>query len=268
MDAEEYRRQYERQVDAVNRRRSPPAGPDTAPPGARELVATMRDRSRVEGVRLAAIDAASIVALARSSVMRALLALLEDPDESVPVRSAALRAIAQAAFSRAEFRRWEPDFRAALRAVATGDDATMRDQALERLSLEGDEYAQRLLADGLRDPTLALVPPARALQLLGHDVHAEHYPLLRDLVETSGTKAVRRTALRLLAADSDAAELFARIAADRSEDPVARSTSAVALQSLAPERFDDVARSVVDDADDDRRVRATFANAIANRSDG
>ena len=119
-----------------------------------------------------------------------------------------------------------------------------------------------------RDPSLALVPAARALQLLGHDVHAEHYPLLRDLVETSPTKAVRRTALRLLAADSDAADLFARIAADRSEDPVARSTSAVALQSLAPERFDDVARDVVRDDGDDRRVRATFANAIANRDGG
>ena len=266
MDAEEYRREYERQVDAVSRRRSPPAGPDTAGPGARELVATMRDGSRSVAVRLAAIDAGSVIALARSSVMRALLALLADVDEDPAVRSAALRALAQAAFSRAEFRRWEPDYRAALRAVATGDDDELRDAALERLALEGDEYAQRLLAEGLRDPSMALVAPARALQLLGHDVHAEHYPLLRDLVETSSTKAVRRTALRLLAADGDATDLFERIAADRSEDPVARSTSAVALQSLAPERFDDVARRI--DDGDDRRVRATFANAIANRADG
>jgi hypothetical protein len=265
MDAEEYRRQYEQQLEAAGRRRSAPVGPDTSSMGARELVAAMRDQAGDPAVRIAVIDAASVGAASRPSIMRALLALLEDPGEVEAVRSAALHAIAQNSFSRAAFRRWEPDVRAVLRAVATGDDPALRDEALERLALDGDEYAQRLLVDGLRDPSLALVPPARALQLLGHDVHAEHYPLLRDLVETTRTKAVRRTALRLLAADSDATELFARIAADRDEDPVARSTSAVALQSLAPARFDDVARDVVGDDADDRRVRATFTNAITNR---
>ena len=199
--------------------------------------------------------------------MQAFIRVLGDPDEVDNVRLAALQALQQNTFSRAGFRRYEADYREALRAAATDDHAALRDQALERLALMRDEYAQRLLVEGLQDPSQALVKPQRALQLLGNDVHAEHYPLLRDIVETSKQPAVRRSALRLLAADSDATELFARIATDKAEDAAARSTSAIALQSLAPDQFQDVARAVVLDDDDDQKVRATFVNAIAHRDD-
>ena len=147
------------------------------------------------------------------------------------------------------------DFRDALRSAATDDDPELREQAMDILALNGDEYVQRLLVEGLQDDNVALVKPQRALQMIGYDVHAEHYGLLRDIVETSKQPTVRRTALRLLAADSDAKDLFARIAADKSEDSAARSTSAIALQSLAPDDFTTVARDVVLDDDDDDKVR-------------
>jgi hypothetical protein len=137
---------------------------------------------------------------------------------------------------------------------------------MELLALNGDEYVQRLLVDGLRDPKVALVKPQRALLMIGYDIHAEHYGLLSGIEETTKQLTVRRAALRLLAADSDATELFARIAADKSEDPAARATSAIALQSLAPEDFTTVARDVVLDDDDDERVRATFINAMSHGS--
>ncbi len=100
--------------------------------------------------------------------------------------------------------------------------------------------------------------------MLGYDVHAEHYPLLRDIVETSKQPTLRRAALRLLAADSGSRALMRRIATDRGEDKDARATAAVALQSLAPKDFDKVARSVVLDDDDDDDVRATVISAITH----
>jgi HEAT repeats len=265
MDADEYRKQYERELASAGRRRAARPGAEAASLSTKELVAAVKDAGRAADTRIALIDASSAGAVAKPSLMQALIRILRDPAEDDRVRSAALRALQQNSFSRTEFRRYEADYRDALRSAATDDDPQLRDQAMERLALTGDEYVQRLLVDGLQDPSKALVPPQRALQMIGYDVHAEHYPMLRDLVETSSKPAVRRSALRLLAADSEATDLFARIAADKGEDPAARSTSAVALQSLAPDQFDDVARDVVLDDDDDRRVRATFVNAIAHR---
>jgi hypothetical protein len=267
MDAEEYRKQYEAELSAASRRRSARPGPNAATMSTRELVAAIKDRDSEAATRIALIDEASVAAVEKPSVVQAMIRILRDPAEVDTVRLAALQALQQNTFSRAGFRRYDADYREALRSAATDDDAGLRDQALERLALMRDEYAQRLLVDGLQDPDQALVPPQRALQLLGNDVHAEHYPLLRDLVDTSTQPAVRRSALRLLAADSDATDMFARIAADKSEDPAARATSAIALQSLAPAQFQDVARDVVLDDDDDQKVRATFVNAIAHRDD-
>jgi hypothetical protein len=87
--------------------------------------------------------------------------------------------------------------------------------------------------------------------MLGYDMHGEYYPLLHDIVEGTRKPQVRRMALRPLAADSGAKDTFARIAADRDDDPVARSTSAVALQSLAPQEFDSLAKTILADDDDD-----------------
>ena len=71
-------------------------------------------------------------------------------------------------------------------------------------------------------------------------------------------------ALGLLAADSGAKNTFAKIAADRTDDPVARSTSAVALQALAPKEFSTLARTIVADEDDDDGVRATVLTALTH----
>jgi hypothetical protein len=148
--------------------------------------------------------------------------------------------------------------------AATDDDADLRAEALDVLALRRDSYAQQLLVDGLRDPGQALVPPLQAVRMLGYDLHAEHYPLLRDIVETSKQQPLRRAALRLLAADSGSRSLMRTIATDRGEDKQCRATAAVALQVLAPRDFDRVARTVVLDDDEDDDLRATVISAITH----
>jgi hypothetical protein len=267
MDADEYRKSYEaeeRKAKSATLRRSSRA--TSTPMKTRDLVAAIKDRATRPKDRIAAINTASVAAVKTASVMNLLIKILADPAEHNQVREAALAALQQSTFSAIEFRRYAADFRDALRSVATDDDADLREQAMELLALNGDQYVQRLLVEGLQNPKAALVKPQRALLMIGYDVHAEHYGLLRDIVETSKQPTVRRTALRLLAADSDAKELFARIAVDKSEDSAARSTSAIALQSLAPDTFTAVARNVVLDDDEDDKVRATFINAMAHGS--
>lgn len=269
MNVDDYRKRYEARVAKAKTaasRRSSRTTAGSAPTSTRDLVAAIKNTSSRPRVRIAAIDVASVAAVKTPSVMNLLIKILADPAEDNDVREAALAALQQNSFSATEFRRYAADFRDALRSAATDEDPELRDQAMDILALSGDEYVQRLLVEGLQDAKVALVKPQRALQMIGYDVHAEHYGLLRDIVETSKQPTVRRTALRLLAADSDAKDLFARIAADKSEDSAARSTSAIALQSLAPEDFTTVGRDVVLDDDDDDKVRATFINAMSHGS--
>jgi hypothetical protein len=269
MDVDEYRRRYEDEAHQAKRaelRRSSRASADSTPTGTRDLVAAIKNTSNRPKKRIAAIDAASAAAVKTPSVINTLIKILADPAEDTEVREAALAALQQNTFSAVEFRRYAAAFRDALRSAVTDEDPELREQAMDLLALNGDEYVQRLLVAGLQNPKVALVKPQRALQMIGYDVHAEHYGLLRDIVDTSKQPTVRRTALTLLAADGDAKELFARIAADKSEDSAARSTSAIALQSLAPDDFTTVARDVVLDDDDDDKVRSTFITAMSHGS--
>ena len=258
MDIARYREEYEARLGEETRTARAAGG------GVRAAVAAIKDRDRSAADRVAAIVDASPGAVGKPSLMKLLLAILADPGEDDAVRLAALSSLQQGSFSVAEFGRYAADFGAALRSAATDDDPALRERALDILALQGDGYAQRLLAEGLQDPAKALVAPRKALEMIGYDVHAEQYGMLRDLAEGSRQKGVRQAALRLLAADSGSADLFARIAADTTDDPGARATAAVALQGMAPSEFAEIARRVVDDDDDHDGVRATFITALAH----
>ena len=101
--------------------------------------------------------------------------------------------------------------------------------------------------------------------MLGYDVHAEHYPLLRDIVATSKQPALRRAALRLLAADSGSRALMRRIASDRTRGQGRPAPPPPSRCSPWLRRdFDRVARTVVLDDDEDDDVRATVISAITH----
>jgi hypothetical protein len=83
--------------------------------------------------------------------------------------------------------------------------------------------------------------------MLGYDVRAEHYGLLYEIVDTSRQPQLRPDGTEAAGGGQRSQGTFTRIAADRSDDPMARSTSAVALLALAPQDFDNLAKTVVAD---------------------
>jgi hypothetical protein len=265
MHPKDYRAQYTEEVEraAANRAEQPARGR-----GTRELVSIIKDTGADVSARLDAVrEVSGFDPLSKPSVIKALLRVLSTPEEPDELRLAALTTLQQCSLRVAEFRPYAADFTAALRTATGSELAALREQAMDLLALHHDPYVQELLVEQLRNPDTATVGPEQALRMLGYDVHAEHYGLLQDIVETSRKPQLRRMALKLLAADSGAKDTFARIAADRSEDPVARSTSAVALQALAPREFDSLAKTVVADEDDDDNVRATMLTALAHNPD-
>jgi hypothetical protein len=192
-----------------------------------------------------------------------LLATLRNRDESVADRTAALEDLAALDFLGPRFAPFRADYREALRDAATDEPREVRARALELLAIGRDPYAQELLVRGLQEPKSALVPEAKAIQLLGYDDHAEVVPLARELFERA-TGAAREEALRVLATDPASEQLLERLLKDKSEKRTIRQLSASGLQSLNPDAFDKTARKIVADEDDYNDIRATALAALAH----
>lgn len=261
MKASEYRRQFDAELGRSAVKKAASARRDER---VDDLLSDLGNRRFGATRRIDAVVRAGSTAVKRPRLMHALIALLADAEEDTDVRRAALSAIEAGSFKTVEFRPYVPDYRQALRVAATDEDADLRAEALDVLALARDSYAQELLVTGLQDRGQALVPPVQAVRMLGYDLHAEHYPLLREIVETSRQQPLRRAALRQLAADSGSRALMRTIATDRDEDRQCRAIAAVALQALAPRDFDRVARTIVLDDDEDDDLRATVISAITH----
>jgi hypothetical protein len=192
-----------------------------------------------------------------------LLATLQNREEPVASRTAALKALAALDFLGPRFAPFRARYKDALRDVATDQPHELRAQALELLAIDRDPYAQELLVRGLQEPTNALVPAAQAIQLLGYDDHAEVVPLVREVYKHA-TGATREEALRVLATDPDSEQLFTHLLGDKSEKRSIRQLSASALQSLNPEAFEETAHKIVADDDDYNDIRATALAALTH----
>jgi hypothetical protein len=273
MSVEDYRANYlQTQAEAATRAADPAdplagglTGDSDAVRGSRtdqEVLASFADTRADTSARIAAIDTVRLDALSRPEVMRALITVLADQADDARVRRAAQNALGELSFAVGDFAPYEADYRGALRIAATDPDPQLAEGALEVLALGHDEYAQRLLVQGLEDPSKAVVSRLRALQFLGYDLHAGHYPMLRRIVEEARDPEERIAALRLLAADSDAAAMLKRIVADRSEDVQARTASAIALNAQNPDAFASTARDIVLDPEEDDDLRAVCLTAL------
>lgn len=281
MDVKEYRKQYEEKLgraaaqrtsyrDFLDKSRAVPERLE-----AFALSEGSEDRGAVEEslqiffdgdedlqVRIVALDGISLEVGESRELIDVVLGLLRDEAQPPQLRRAALRVLQQSSFKVVTFNPKRPDYLAVLRSIVKDPDPELRQRVLEALALEKDEYVQRRLLEGLEDPSRALVTPEKAIQLLGYDIHAEHYPLLREIVRNPPNPRARQEAVRLLGTDATAKDLLAEILGNKSEAPEIRVTSAVALQSLAPAELEAQARQIVLDDDEDDDVRATSLSAL------
>ena len=112
-----------------------------------------------------------------------------------------------------------------------------------------------------------MVPPEKALQLLSYDIHAEAYPLAREIVKNPPNSDAKREALRLLAADATAAPLFEKILRDKDETAENRQISASVLQALKPEKLQTLAREILLDTSEYDDIQATSLTALTQFGD-
>ncbi len=213
--------------------------------------------------RVEAMSEATLAVCDDDQGLQAMLKVLRDPDEHIKVRLAALASLQAASFSVVAFESCRSDYIATLRAIVDDPDPELRQRVLGILAREKDGYAQKKLLEGLENPSRALVPPEKALQLLGYDVHADAYKIARRIVEKPPNQLAKREALRLLAADATAKPVFERILRDKNEAPEYRQISASALHAIAPDTLQKHARAILLDTSESDEIQATSLTAIS-----
>jgi hypothetical protein len=232
------------------------------------MMATKRKVAKKASTRKQTASAPAPVQVAENTDdVRRLLKVLCDTSKPIEVRMAALQSAGAAAFSVANFDSVNADYIAALREVSTDSHEQLRRRALGILMRNKDGFAQKKLLNGLKDPTKALVPPEKALQLLGNDVHAEAYSAARAIVKKPPNKEAKREALRLLAADAKSAPLFEKVLRDKKELRENRQLAASALHSLNPEKLEQQARKILKDKSDYADIKATSLTALEQFGD-
>lgn len=212
--------------------------------------------------RVAAMMEAPLAACESDAQMKSMLDVLKNEEEKIEVRLAALQSLQAASFSVIEFESCRADYIAALRKVVKDPDEELRSRVLGILMREKDGFAQKKLIEGLENPEKALLPPEKALQLLSYDVHAEAYPIAREIIKNPPNETAKREALRLLAADATAAPVFEKVLRDKDELAENRQISASALQALDPEKLQEHAREIVMDQNDYDQIKQTSLTAL------
>lgn len=200
-----------------------------------------------------------------SEKIPALLATLRDAAQSIAVRLAALKALSACRFLGEEFAPYRVDFLNTLRQILHGGDPQLYGRALAILAAEKDSATQDLLRRGLQQPHSATVPAATALHLLGFDDHADIAELAREVFhKAKDDLAAKEAALRVLATDAKSQDLFASLLTDKSQPRSLRALSATGLNVLNPQKFAELAESIVKDHGDFEDIRASALGALVN----
>jgi len=196
-----------------------------------------------------------------------LLAIMTKKSEAVAVRLAAMDVISAATFMGPAYLPHKPDIQEALRTLVTDKSVTIRERALEQLSLDNDSYARDELKKSLRNPDKKIINTAKAIQLLGADDHGEASDIARELYDKLDNKA-KEEALRVLATDPKSSALLEKLMTDKEAKAELRQISAYGLRKLDPDTFLDKALRVISDPDDDPKVQTAYMTGAQKQAQG
>lgn len=266
MDPRQYRQQVEQSLErarsagASEERASDPA----APQDLAAMLAQARDGAADPALRARTLLRAGRVGADDDAPITLALELLGDGAEPAAVRHAALDLLQLAAVTSARFAARRPEYLATLRAIIETPDLPLRERALGVLARERDALAQRRLLEGLADPAKALVAPEVAIPLLGYDLEAGSFPVLRQVAASDAVSLPARVeAARVLAADPGSRDLIEQLARDRAEPVALRQVAAAGLHANDPAAARRLARELVLATDESAEVQATGLTALA-----
>jgi HEAT repeat protein len=197
-----------------------------------------------------------------AAVWQQALSQLASPSSSADEKKQAVQALQAGTFLGHEFDSVRPQYVEALRKAVTDPDEGLRHLALDILVSMKDDYARQKLTESLQGQTAPLIRPAAALALLARDDHNSASTIARDMLAKSGDPATRAQAVRVLGSDKGAIQDLADILRNKDEFREVRRASAVALNGLDPERFQQDAAAILSDGNDFQDIKSTVGGAL------
>jgi hypothetical protein len=230
-----------------------------------QATAITRNQHENSLVRAAALNGLSNRLIKDEALLEEVIQLLGDKSAPPDLRRVALTALQGSQFgSQPMMVRLRPNYKNALRGLLDDADPELRQNAAEFLALDRDEYVQRRLLAGLKDPSQAIVAPEVAIQYLAHDLHADMLPVLRDIARNPPNAAAKKEALRNLTLDPESKDLLVERLTDPNEVPEIRHVCAVALYQMDPALMTRLAKDIVADDGTDDELRAALLNSISH----
>jgi hypothetical protein len=235
-----------------------------------QALALFRNKEEDPRIRAAAINGLVQHANTDDALLHELVAVLQDENAHPAMRAAALSVLQGNTFSSPVFGAVQPAYNNALRTLVDSYNKDLQSTAIEYLALDRDEYVQRRLIDGLENPDKKIAAPEVAIHLLSYDLHADHFPLLRKIVENPPNQLSKKEALRSLAADAGSADLLFKTLNNATEDAETRHVCAVALQNMNPasKELAGSYKKILTDSAEDKGLKTALLNTLTFSAQG
>lgn len=224
----------------------------------------LKDEKNPVGLRSLAMHRLTNAMAHREDLMTYAIKKIGDTSAPPDLRKACWNAVIANSFSSPYFMAKQPELNAALKGIAEDKHYEMRERAISYLAQNKDEYIHRKLIDGIKDPAKALVSEEKAINLLGYDIHAGIYPVLKNVIEKSSNSDARVEAIHLIGNDPGSKELLTKVFNNKRERYDVRAGCATALKTYHPDEYVKVAKTCVLDEKENDNIRAVCLNGLAH----
>jgi tyrosinase len=230
--------------------------------GADKAMNILKDISFSPGERVLALSRLTSQISSNQQEIEYVLKLISDQQTAPELRSAAIRTIKNLGFSSPLYKAIKPEIIQIFRGLINDPVQRIREDAIAYLAKDKDEFVQRELIKGIEQPEKALIPEELAIHLLGYDIHAGIFPILKNVVDKSSKLESRAEAIHLLGGDPTAKDLLLNVFNNKKERFDIRKNSLLALKQLHPQDFVSLARNTVIDSDENENIRTVSINAL------
>ncbi len=221
------------------------------------------DKGENNNLRLKALRKLHDYLYGNTDAIKKVIKIMVRKKEPAEIRRAALESLRVISFSSPALNSCMGEYKQGLKAIVRDADPELSMAAIEILAGYNDPDVQGLLKEGLEDHSKALVPDAKAIQLLGLQRTGGFNDTIRKHLEKSNNPDVLVEAITALSSDEASQNLIQKKLEDKSGDKYVRLTSLSALNSSSPDKFIESAKKIINDKSDYNDVKISSLNAIA-----
>lgn len=232
---------------------------------AKQVFNIVIDKSVNNNLRLKALRKLNNYLYNNTGPIKKVIKIMANKREPVNIRRAALQSLRAISFSSPALNSCMGEYKQGLRAIVRDADPELSMAAIEILAGYNNPQVQELLKEGLDDHSKAIVPDAKAIQLLGLQRTGGYNDTIRKHLEKSNNPDVLVEAITALSSDEASQNLIQQKLEDKSGDKYVRLTSLSALNSSSPDKFIESAKKIINDKSDYNDVKISSLNAIASQ---